>query len=222
LAYLVAAWNSLRRTPTEFSITVDSRWFRRRAQTVMIANVGKIVGGIELVPGADPNDGALEVAIVRTRGLRELALLALETALGRNRNNPLLEIHHGRQILIETPRPQPVQLDGNEAGAASRLEVHVEPGALQIVGPADPQSASPEPFLASIRMPVTPFGRGLALSTALAAIILPAVYLRTRASRRRGLKSGLNEPVVTGSDRDTLGLAGQDSPEERVADEFRL
>jgi YegS/Rv2252/BmrU family lipid kinase len=133
LAYFVSAVRHLRRPPARYTITIDGQRFHRRAQTVLVANLGRITGGVELVPGADPGDGRLDVAILRGRGVGELARFAWRTLLGRRRGDPGLEIHRGRHIVIETGSPQPVQLDGNEAGPTTRLEVQVEPGALRVV-----------------------------------------------------------------------------------------
>lgn len=137
LAYFVAAVRNLRRPRVRYSITVDGRTIRRRAQTVLVANLGRITAGVELVPGADPNDGLLEVAILRAEGLRDLATVAWGAVWGKARDPALLEIHRGREIVIETARPQPVQLDGNDAPPTTRLEVRVEPAALALVRTSD-------------------------------------------------------------------------------------
>src|SRR4029079_18605764 len=119
--------------PIRFTITLDGRRLVRRAQTVLVANLGRITGGLELVPGADPEDGWLDVAVLRAQGPRELAIIAWRSLLGQRRSDPLLVILRGREIVIETERPQPVQLDGNEGEPSTRLEIRVEPGALQLV-----------------------------------------------------------------------------------------
>ncbi|MFN3651140.1 MAG: diacylglycerol/lipid kinase family protein [Armatimonadota bacterium] len=134
LAYFIAAWKNRRRARAEYRITIDGRSVRRHAQTVLVANLGRITGGVELVPGADPADGLLEVAILRARTPRELALMALDALLGRPQRRDFLEVYRGREITIETELPQPVQVDGNEVESTTRLEVRVEPGSLGLVG----------------------------------------------------------------------------------------
>jgi YegS/Rv2252/BmrU family lipid kinase len=144
LAYAIAAVRNLGRRHTLFTITIDDECIHRYGQTVLIANLGRITAGLELVPGSDPADGFLDVAILRTRRLQDLAMLALRALLGQAKSDNLLEIHHGRHIVVETTRPEPVQLDGDEIGAMTRLEVTVEPHALQLVRPA-PSEATPPP-----------------------------------------------------------------------------
>jgi YegS/Rv2252/BmrU family lipid kinase len=143
LAYVIAALRNLGRRHTLFTITIDGERRYRYGQAVLVANLGRITAGLELVPGSDPADGLLDVAILRTRRLRDLGLLALRALLGRARSDDLLEIHHGRHIVVETARPQPVQLDGDEIGTTTRLEVTIEPGGLRLVRPAPSQEVSP-------------------------------------------------------------------------------
>lgn len=137
LAYFVAGLKNLGRSRTPYRITIDGKTIRRRAKTVLVANLGRIPGGIDLVPGADPEDGLLEIVIVRARTLPEMALVAARMLLGRLQDDPLWEIRRGKHIVIEAPWPEPIETDGNEAGSATRLEVCVEPGALRLVRPED-------------------------------------------------------------------------------------
>jgi diacylglycerol kinase (ATP) len=146
LAYFLTAWQNLRHPRIEYRITIDGRKLRRRAETVMVANLGRITAGLELVPGSDPNDGILEVAILRTRRVRDLAILGFRMVIGRPRSDDLLEIRHGQSIRVETLRPQPLELDGNDVGSTRRLDIQVEPGALKLVRP--PASAEMPPVLA--------------------------------------------------------------------------
>jgi hypothetical protein len=69
--------------------------------------------------------------------------VALTALLGTAQSRSLFEVHRGRKIRIETARPQPVQLDGNEARPTAVLEILVEPGALQLVRPALPKGELP-------------------------------------------------------------------------------
>lgn len=138
LAYFAAAWRNRSQPRVTYRVTLDGRPLRRRAQTVLIANLGRVTGGVELVPGAGPRNGILEVGILRARTPLDLLLIGLEALLGLPRDDRRLEIHPARHVVVETAYPQPVQLDGNEAGSTRRLEVHVEPAALRLVLPEGP------------------------------------------------------------------------------------
>jgi diacylglycerol kinase family enzyme len=45
LAYFVAAWKNRGRSRVTYRITIDGRTIRRRAQTVLVANLGRVTGG---------------------------------------------------------------------------------------------------------------------------------------------------------------------------------
>ncbi len=161
---------------------------------MLIANVGRNTGGLELVPGADPEDGLLDVAILRAQGIWDVIVLAVGTLIGRPPaarspgSDPLLELHRGREIVVETARPQPVELDGNEAPSTARLEVHVEPGALRIVRPAATEANA---SLATAPVAGLTRGAGIAWQILAGAAAATTIYLRARAARALGRRPGL-------------------------------
>src|SRR5207247_10155385 len=116
LAYFLAALRHLGHRAVRYTITLDGQLLHRRARMVLVANLGRITGGLELVPGADPEDRWLEVAILRAQGLWDLLVLAACALIGRTPASrfpggaPLMELHRGREIVVEADRPQPVQL----------------------------------------------------------------------------------------------------------------
>jgi diacylglycerol kinase (ATP) len=188
LAYFVAALRNIRRPPVRYSITIDGRKIRRRAQTVLVANLGRITGGVELVPGADPEDGQLEVAILRAQELLDLGSLAWRALSGKARSDSLTEIHRGREIVIETVTPQPVQLDGNEASPTTCLKVSVEPGALLLV--RAPRVDNAESSVSAAPGAVLSRHANVVAWSLLAGVGAAAtIYYRARAVR-----SGENEP----------------------------
>jgi YegS/Rv2252/BmrU family lipid kinase len=183
LAYAIAGLRNLGRRHTLFTITIDGRRMYRYGQTVLVANLSQVVAGMELVPDSDPDDGLLDVVILRTRRIRDLATLALRALLGQTRSDDLLEVHHGRHVLVETARPEPVQLDGDEIGALTRLEVTVEPSGLRLVRPTpSPDVPPPVALVATAR-------RRSWLGPAILAITALVVWVtrrqRTRSMRRR-------------------------------------
>ncbi len=170
LAYFIAGWRNLGRRHTLFTITIDGRRLHRYGQTVLVANLGRITAGLELVPGSDPGDGVLEVAILRTRRVRDLALLAWRALLGRPRSDDLLEVHRGRHIVVETRAAQPVQIDGDEHPPTNRLEFTVERGSLLLVRPE--RDDAPAPLVAIVdRTSARPWGLGLAVVGLLGVVL---------------------------------------------------
>lgn len=133
LAYFLAAWRHVRRPLTRYRITIDGTVLERRAQSVLVANLGRVTGGLELVPDTGPETGLLQVTIIRARTVWDMMAIGVRALLRRHRSDNLVELHGGRHILIETPRAQPAQIDGNELPATTRLELTVAPRALMLV-----------------------------------------------------------------------------------------
>jgi len=77
-AYVLGAIRHLRDRPMRVSIRIDDgEPMRRHARSVLIANVGRLPGGVRLLTEAQPDDGLLDIAILTPRSLRQWAALAL-------------------------------------------------------------------------------------------------------------------------------------------------
>jgi diacylglycerol kinase family enzyme len=104
-----------------------------RARGVVIGNVGRLQGGMLLLPGAVPDDGVLDVAVLVPASLREWTMLALHV-VRRRPDSPGARIEHfrGRHISISCDRTWPRQIDGDLLEPGREMTVVVEPGALLV------------------------------------------------------------------------------------------
>jgi diacylglycerol kinase (ATP) len=136
LAYFWAALCNVAHPTTVYHLRIDGRTLRRRAKSVIVANLGRITGGLQVIPDTHPRDGFLEVAILRAENLIDFAGLLWSALRGKVRGDPRLEVFRGREIVVETAQPQALQLDGNDAGETARAEIRVLPRALHVVLPA--------------------------------------------------------------------------------------
>lgn len=229
LAYFIAALRNLGRPMGRYRITIDGVRISRRAQTVLVANLGKITGGLELIPGADPLDGMLDVAIVRTRTLRDALMVGLRTLAGKHQNDNLTEIRHGKHVLIETSTPQPAEIDGNDLGSTRRLEVFVDPGALRLVVPEQTPSALPDPSALMAEMASRPALLPVAIGLATASILgiqrnrQEALGKQPNALTRRpwlvGLATGALCALIADEVRSRTTCPAQDEPSDAAATE---
>ncbi|HET6384693.1 MAG TPA: diacylglycerol kinase family protein [Armatimonadota bacterium] len=194
LAYFIAAWRHLGRRFVFYTVIIDGRRIRRIAQSVIVANVGKITGGIEMVPGASPRDGLLDVAILRARGPIQMASLATRALLGRNRSDNLLEIHRGKRIVIQTPRPQLIEIDGNEVTPSNRLEITIEPSSLQLICP-EPAGAS---TIQTVSEVLEAGGAPVWVPIGAAGAVTAALYMRSRSRRGRSVGFPVRHPFLCG------------------------
>ncbi len=120
-----------------FFVKVDGKPYRFNANEVMIANC-KFLGLQPQLDGVqiDPNDGCLDVFIVRARSisgfLHVFARFILRRKPQEERNIRHLEAQ--KSIEIRTETPMPIQADGEVIGTTP-LRVYLIPSALRIIVP---------------------------------------------------------------------------------------
>jgi len=135
-AYVVGGLRRLRDRPMRVRVRLDGgEALRRRARTVLIANVGRLQGGIELLPGAQPDDGLFEVAILSPRHLRDWFALAI-AVLHRRPRVPRMETFSATRVEVLSNRPQPREVDGDVIAPGPLLRVVLRPAALTLCVPA--------------------------------------------------------------------------------------
>lgn len=139
-AYVMGAARHLRDRPMRVTIRLDDRPpLRRRARSVLVANVGRLQGGVTLLADAEPDDGWLDVAVLTPRTLRHW--LAMSWALVRRRDSvPRMEVFRARRVQVTSNRAQPRELDGDLILPGRRLVAEVRPRALWLCVP-QPQDA---------------------------------------------------------------------------------
>ena len=134
-AYVLGAVRHLRDRPMRVTIKVDGDApRRRRARSVLIANVGRLQGGVRLLAEAAPDDGLFDVAVLTPRTLRHWLMLAF-AVLRRSARVPSMEVFHGARVEVTSDRPQPRQLDGDLIDSGRRLLAEVVPAALWLCVP---------------------------------------------------------------------------------------
>ncbi len=137
-AYFRAALKNLPRRRAFFDIYLDDNPpLRRRAKTVLLANMGKITGGLAVLPTATPDDGLLDVGIVKAATLAHWTHLAGSALLGRAHQDSSLEVHQARKVTLKPRHTQPVQFDGEDGGQTKELVVEIVPQAVRVLIPAD-------------------------------------------------------------------------------------
>ncbi len=143
-AYFRAALKNLPRRRAYVDIFLDDQPpLRRRAKTVLLANMGKITGGLAVLPDASPNDGLLDVGIVKATTLAHWAHLMGSALLGRAHRDAALEVHQARRVTLQPRREQPVQFDGEDGGRTKKLTVEIVPQAVFVLLPADAPALNP-------------------------------------------------------------------------------
>jgi diacylglycerol kinase family enzyme len=138
-AYVLGALKHLRDRPMRVSVRIDDEPpLRRRARSVLVANVGRLQGGVRLFKEAEPDDGWLDVAILTPRTVGHWAALGWAVVRRRDRV-PRMETYRGHRVEVASNRAQPRQLDGDLVEPGRSLRVEVRPQAIWLCVPRPEQ-----------------------------------------------------------------------------------
>lgn len=134
-AYVVTALSALSRRPFHVEVTVDDdEPLVRDAGLALVANVGQLFGGLQLIPDAHPDDGLVDLLLVSADSPAGWASVAGRMLSGAA-DTTGLERARGTRVVIETAEPVPYQLDGDTAGECRHFEASVVPRALTVMVP---------------------------------------------------------------------------------------
>ncbi|MDF1522303.1 MAG: diacylglycerol kinase family lipid kinase [Trueperaceae bacterium] len=145
LGFLAYVWATLHQLPRlrahRLTVTLDGVAHPVAAHTVSVFNAGRmVVAGVPVGPDADPHDGRLDVAVLRSPGFwRSAAAVARLVTRGGSRT--LFE--GATTVRIEADPPLPVHLDGDVVGTTP-LEASVRPAVLRVLAAASYRSDRPE------------------------------------------------------------------------------
>ncbi len=119
------------------------------AHTVIVGNCGTLPAGILLLPDAEPDDGLLDVILLRPKGFWQWLRVAARLGIG----GMLHRTEGGRVVLRAAPdlramqyvrdrtftawfdEAQHIQLDGDSFGLVSAVSISLLPGALLVQRP---------------------------------------------------------------------------------------
>lgn len=134
-AYILGALRHLKDRPMRVRVRIDGAApMRRRARSVLVANVGRLQGGVRLLSEAAPDDGVLDIAILTPSTLRNWLALGWGV-IRRSSRVPSMEVFRGTHVEVVSDRRQPRQLDGDLVEASDRLIVEVIPQAFWLCVP---------------------------------------------------------------------------------------
>lgn len=134
LAYVVEGAKHVFDDPLAARITIDGHdatdgtW-----ATIMVGNLGRLQGGVDLFPDSRPDDGLIDVlGLSASSPIQNIA--AAFAAVGNGGGDRILRSQATR-VVVAFENPTPYQLDGEARPATERLEVAVQPRSLTVVTP---------------------------------------------------------------------------------------
>jgi diacylglycerol kinase family enzyme len=135
-AYIWTGAHGLRAKPFRARISIDGEaWFRGKASCILVGNVGRLFGGVEVFDRARPDDGRLDIGVVTAEGVAQWARTLARTAAGDPARSPFVRVTSGRAIDVKLDRKVLYELDGGDRTKAKKLKVRVEPEAVTVCVP---------------------------------------------------------------------------------------
>jgi diacylglycerol kinase (ATP) len=136
LAYFRSGVKAMRARSVRMSIRLDgAMWFKGKASCVLIGNIGKATGGIQVFDDASPSDGVLNVGVVTTRNAWEWVRVFLQVATDRHGTSRLLERASAQKIIVKLRRKRPYELDGGVRPATKKLRIRIRARAVTVCVP---------------------------------------------------------------------------------------
>ncbi len=135
LAYLGGGVKHLLGRPMRVQVVLDGGTpMHLRARAVLVGNVGRLPGGLQLLRRAQPDDGKLDVAILNPNNLRHWALM-FWALLRRHKRVPLMSTYRAERVEIRSDRSQPRQLDGDLIEPSAQLVIELRAKSLLLCVP---------------------------------------------------------------------------------------
>jgi YegS/Rv2252/BmrU family lipid kinase len=136
LGYVWAGFRHRHVSPARARVTVDGEpWYTGAVTTVVIGNVGRLIGGLPAFPDAEPEDGRLDVGVVEVRSASEWVRLFGAAMTHRVGASPLARVATASEITIELDRTLPWQVDGGDRDRLNSFDIKCLPGAIRVCQP---------------------------------------------------------------------------------------
>ena len=133
----MVTWLRTRATPVEIDLG-GTPWFRGRAVTVLVLNVGQRgSASLQVAPDADIDDGRLDVVVLRRHSI--VGFLRFAAAILRGDPPPQQEASIGQaeRITVRWARPISVQCDGDGRQPAATIDYTTRHAAVRVMLPVD-------------------------------------------------------------------------------------
>jgi YegS/Rv2252/BmrU family lipid kinase len=115
-------------------ITVDGVEYEAEAAMVLVANCGEVIPPfVRLRSGITPDDGMLDVIVLKASNVRE-SVRAIWHLLTERAEGEFIRYARGQEVRVVTEPVEPVQLDG-EPGGVTPFTATIVPGAIRVMVP---------------------------------------------------------------------------------------
>jgi YegS/Rv2252/BmrU family lipid kinase len=135
-AYVWTGSEHLRSKPFHAAIKVDGvPWYDGKASCILLGNLGKLFGGVEVFEDARYDDGKLELGVVTAEGLVQWARMLARAVVATPSTSPFVQTTKAERVKVKLDRKVLYELDGGDRSKVKSFKVKAEPGAVTICVP---------------------------------------------------------------------------------------
>lgn len=138
-AYAIEGARRIRQKPMRLRMSIDGGpEVHLYGRTVLIANVGTLVAGLDLLPESRPDDGLLEVLVIDPSSPLDWVRTSAGIVRGRgSEGDPSRTLFRGRDVIVSTGGTRKRQVDGDLVSDGHGFRARVLPNVLTVRVPLD-------------------------------------------------------------------------------------
>ena len=135
-AYVWAGSKNLQAKGFRARVVTDGiTWYEGPASCILLGNVSRLFGGLEVFPDARLDDGQLEVGIVTAQGPLDWSRLLARAVVGSAQQSPFARTTRARRVKVVLDRKVRFELDGGERTKVRKVKAKAKARALQVCLP---------------------------------------------------------------------------------------
>ncbi len=121
--------------PKEYILNFDGHQVQVKALIVAVANTSQFGNGAIIAPFARPDDGLLDICVIRDVNAFHAILDLPKLFTGHLSKSDYYEFYQAKQVEVIRPEPAPIHVDGEPLDGEKVLNVKVLPNALSVIKP---------------------------------------------------------------------------------------
>ncbi|MBN2089043.1 diacylglycerol kinase family lipid kinase [candidate division KSB1 bacterium] len=121
--------------PKEYILNFDGHQVQVKALIVAVANTSQFGNGAIIAPFARPDDGLLDICVIRDVNAFHAILDLPKLFTGHLSKSEYYEFYQAKQVEVVRPEPAPIHVDGEPLDGEKVLNVKVLPKALSVIKP---------------------------------------------------------------------------------------
>lgn len=124
-------------TPHRYTIEMNGRLLEREAFLITIANASQYGNNALIAPGADVDDGLLDLCIISKFPRYRVWELGVRMVTGKLPSSPFYEMLKVKEAKISAENQTFLHYDGEAGGSVINLEVRIVPKGLHVIVPSE-------------------------------------------------------------------------------------